>query len=92
MQQCHVTTTNRLLEKQSSIIRQLDEVAQIESNNFTEQMNTLNGIRMLAEAIPVSHTTVVNKLDEFRSIPASMRVGEEICDRVLLFKHLQPMS
>lgn len=75
MQQCHVTTTNRLLEKQSSIIRQ-DEVAQIESNNFTEQMNTLNGIRMLAEAIPVSHTTAVNKLDEFRSIPASMRVGE----------------
>ncbi|KAF6227713.1 hypothetical protein HO173_012043 [Letharia columbiana] len=76
MQQCHVTTTKRLLEKQSSIIRQLDEVAQIESNNFTEQMNTLNGIRMLAEAIPVRHTTAVNELDELRSIPASMRVGE----------------
>lgn len=73
IQQSHMTTANRLLETQSAINQHLDEV---ESNSLTEQMNTLNEIRMLVEPIPRNHTVAMEKLDNLSSILASMHMGD----------------
>ena len=76
MQQSHTIIANRLLETQSSINRQLHQVARTESANFTQQTNTLNEIRMLAENMPDNHTTAMNKLDELKSILALLPVRQ----------------
>ena len=76
MQQAHMGTADRLLETQSSISQQLDEVARTESNSLTEQMNTLNEIRMLVEPIPGNHTMTMDKVDNLSSILASMHMGD----------------
>ena len=62
-------------QTQSSINQRLDEVARVESDNFTAQTSTLNGIRVLAENIPKNHTTTMNKLDQLASTLASIRMG-----------------
>lgn len=76
IQQFHMSTGNRLLETQSAISQQLEEVARVESNSLTEQMNTLNEIRMLAEPISGNHTMTINSVDNLSSILASMRMGD----------------
>ena len=63
-------------QTESSINQRLDEVSRVESDNFTAQTSTLNGIRMLAENIPKNHTTTMNKLDQLASTLASIRIGE----------------
>ena len=63
-------------QTQSSINQRLDEVARVESDNFTAQTSTLNGIRMLAENIPENQTTIMNKLDQLASTLTSIRIGE----------------
>ena len=67
---------NGIQQTQSSINQRLDEVARVESDNFTAQTSTLNGIRTLAENIPKNHTTTMNKLDQLASSLASIRIGE----------------
>lgn len=76
IQQSHMSTANRLLETQSAISQQLEAVARVESNSLTEQVNTLNEIRMLVEPIPGNHTMSMNKVDNLISILASMRMGD----------------
>ncbi len=72
-----------MVETKSSILRRLDEAAQIESDRFTEQANTLHDIRLLAEPMPDNHTKTMAKLED---LIAAMQVNEGHLQSITTFQ------